>query len=252
MKIENNHIPMISTEITQAIFSISKCYPYIHNQLSEQHIHALGKRFSMMADAYILIAQLFHREPSSEEEMNRFNIYLNSYYMNIFGSLENLAWLIYFERIYPGIKLNKKYIYLFGEKFLQVCEKHGFLLKELNDTYLSWVRELKKKRDPIAHQVPLYIPYRVLRNENQRNEYNEIILLANRKAKEHDFDEYMNLMYKSRKVGEFVPMIWLVDSEEELLRFIDFRSIINSDIQKLIEILYNITKQLFPNNYEET
>lgn len=243
--LNDDFIPMITSEISEMLFTISKKYGSVKNRLSEQHIHALGRRYSMMSDAYIPIAQLFYRDPSSEEEMRQFNIYLNSLYINIFGSIENLAWLIYFECLYSKAKLSKKEIYLFGNKFIQTCKENGCSIENIKKENHNWIEDIKKRRDPIAHQVPLYVPFRVIRNDEQKKQYNQIIESANRKAIDGDFHAWTELINLSREIGDFIPKIWLVDSEEETLQFLDFKYLINIDMQTLNKIVRQVLVILF-------
>jgi hypothetical protein len=236
---------MLTSEITEMMFNVSKNYGKIRNKLSEQFIIGIGHRYSMMADAYVEIAQVFLRDPNSEQEQNYFNIYLNSLYINIFGTIENLAWLIYYEKIYPDKKPNKYSISIFKEKFIKICFNCGLDIANIKNDYDKWINEIKEKRDPIAHQVPLYVPFRIIRNDDQLNEYKRMEKLANEKALAGDTHGYMEIMYKAKKIGEFIPKIMLVDSESETLSFIDFKNVINNDILTLNKIVKIVMEKLY-------
>ncbi len=236
---------ILAIEISGMQYLVSQYYKYAKNKLSEQHILAIGKRYTMISVSYISIAQLYLREPESEDEMHHFNIYLNSLYINIFGILENLAWFIYYEKLYPEIKLDKRRISLFNKVFIDTCEKRDLKIQKLNDEYDGWVKDLKLKRDPIAHQVPLHVPYRVIVNAEQKEEYLRVEKIANEKLKSGDIHGFNEEMYIAHKIGEFIPKIWLVDSEAETMSFVDFRFLINGDIKNMNSIIKYVLNILF-------
>ena len=242
----NNKAPeMLTLQITEMMEFVAKHYFITKNKLAQQHIIAIGRRYSMMADAYVEIAQLFNREPDSEIEQRYFNIYLNSLYINIFGCIENLAWLLYFQIIYPMDKMGKFTITLFHEKLLSNCLKNGIYLSETKTEYVNWIKDLKTKRDPIAHQIPLYIPYRIITNEKQKSDYKEMEKEALSKANCGDTHGYIEIMSEARKIGEYIPRIWLVDSVKEDITFVPFKEIVNEDMIKLNGLVENIIGKIF-------
>lgn len=82
------------------------------------------------------------------------NIYINAFYIDIYGILDNLAWSIKEQFEISDIKpLN---ISLF-KKDLFKDESLNNLKLELDD-YKEWYEDFKKRRNPVAHRISLYIP----------------------------------------------------------------------------------------------
>jgi hypothetical protein len=231
---------LITDSISRMMHFVSGYYSRARSELSQQHIMAIGRRYSMMTDAYFEVAQLFFRGPDSDREQRYFNLYLNSLYINIFGSLENLTWMLYFEKIYEHQKLGKHQISLFRKELIRASLANGVDLSSQREKYYNWIRELKSKRDPIAHQIPMYVPFRVITNGEQRAEYFEMERLARQKLEDGDTHGWFEVMHEARKVGDFLPNIWLVDSVDESLRFVPFRQTVNGDMLIMNELVKEI------------
>jgi len=91
------------------------------------------------------------------------NSTINSTYLNFAGALDNAAWALAYDMgLKNGLSENdykhRKFIYLFGDKFLRaVSENEPTIAEELN-RFREWGQELKQHRDPAAHRIPMFIP----------------------------------------------------------------------------------------------
>lgn len=130
---------------------------------------------------YGLTRRLFHLRyitsrlaeilPNKSHDFSNFNdnddeidVLINALYINLTGILDNLAWVLV---EFYKLEIKKEKVGLFNKKFWQTCNN----LKDLQDSimtndYVEWHKELKSKRDPIAHRVPLYIPKKIGNKEN--------------------------------------------------------------------------------------
>lgn len=137
------------------------------------------------------------------------NIFLNSFYLNIFGALDNLAWAMQYEyAIVDGAtEANKKRnrISLFGKTFLRGLEKFENGISEPLTAHREWYQDLKKFRDPAAHRMPLYCPPRVVGPKHHKKYASANEKLLKQKYSE-DNSSYMDTLHELSMVGEFQPV----------------------------------------------
>ena len=137
------------------------------------------------------------------------NIYINSFYINLIGGLDNLAWVLHYElNLVDGASeksRKRQQISLFHKEFIKRLRKVDE--KMANDilTYKPWFEEIKEFRDPAAHRIPLYCPPGVITDEHQ-----DELEMARTEFENQDYsrnpDEYMNALHKVHSVGEFKAM----------------------------------------------
>lgn len=89
-------------------------------------------------------------------------VHLNSYYINIVGSLDNLAWALLYKLDIEGIDENKwkfqKLATLSNPDLGNLLiEKHFTILANLLAVLRGWILDLKEFRDPSAHRIPLLV-----------------------------------------------------------------------------------------------
>lgn len=120
------------------------------------------------------IIRLIHPEreqPLLQDQVEEAARDLNVIYINIRGALDNFAWLLVElfgeERTR---KLPPTQIGLFGEKFLR--DKNFTEVKTFINKYSGWNSELKKRRDPAAHRIPLSVPPALI-DEETRPEFDQ-------------------------------------------------------------------------------
>lgn len=91
----------------------------------------------------------------NEEERFEVNISLHSLFMNVFGILDNLAWVLSYEKNYG---LDKRDIGLFSNAYKSKLTD-GFKTYLYSDRMRNWhFIHLKEYRDSLAHRIPLYVP----------------------------------------------------------------------------------------------
>ncbi|WP_312404699.1 hypothetical protein [Brevundimonas sp.] len=95
-------------------------------------------------------------KPMVSEEVDVASRALNTIYINIRGSLDNLAWAVIEKN--GGLQkagLNPAEVDLFGRKFRKI-EAWKTLTEALSDM-ADWTQELARLRNPAAHQIPLAV-----------------------------------------------------------------------------------------------
>ncbi len=137
------------------------------------------------------------------------NIYLNSYYLNLLGAIDNLAWILQHEfnliEGATGANVKRNKIIIFGKDFgakLNVLDSN--LVAEL-ESYKKWFEVVKEFRDPAAHRMPLYCPPGIVTDKHVEN-YKQ----ASEKYAAQDYSvdstAFMEAMHEMAMVGEFKPV----------------------------------------------
>ncbi|CDX15167.1 conserved hypothetical protein [Mesorhizobium plurifarium] len=145
---------------------------------------------------------------------------LNDIYIHARGILDNYAWALIF-LFGEGVtaKLHQNDASLFGRKFLSLEILSDF--HKITTKYAAWNRELKERRDPVAHRIPLSVPPAMF-DEDDQSRYREITDLYNA-AQRQFFESIQNRLPQSeiesasaeveaindllQRIGKFVPLI---------------------------------------------
>lgn len=153
-----------------------------------------------------------------DEEKESLTISLQAFYINIYGALENLAWIWVLnyhnkngETSDPSPKqigFNKKYKLFRKSCSLKIIEKL--------DAYEVWYNGIENFRHALAHRIPLYVPP-AGHNEDERRRYNELVERINIALLDGNRGEVRKLQASMGKIGKFIPVIkhsWGENSDE--------------------------------------
>ncbi len=148
------------------------------------------------------------------------NIFLNAFYLNMLGALDNLAWTMQHEfSIIDGANESDKSrnsIGLFHIKFRNGLKRIDSETVDSLMQYDEWFSELKKFRDPAAHRMPLYCAPGVVTSEHQdRYKAAADKLLAQNYMK--DPSSYMDAQYGLSMVGNFQPIFTSFGESDDML-----------------------------------
>ncbi len=100
----------------------------------------------------------------STDELRDVDINLHAFCVNIFGLLDNLAWVLIHEKR-PAAKINKMGVGLYKEKTQEYLTEE--FSRYLNSERMKkWYAEyLTNYRDALSHRIPLYVPPKTLTPE---------------------------------------------------------------------------------------
>lgn len=210
--------------LTKATFKAEKLdHPHAYRHIKEGFI----QRHMMMQTARTSIYEAAKNVEGALPDTTRvrMNIYLNSFYLNLRGAVDNLTWALAYELslrddLDEDNKGSQYFCYLFGEKFLTALEDTSETLTDFLRPFREWFDELKELRDPAAHRIPLTFPGSVLLAEegeewqekhNKANVLSEKALKAREQGK-HDqaselLDESFSLQNEANAMGRFLPII---------------------------------------------
>jgi hypothetical protein len=183
----------------------------IAEQLSNQHAayymrFGAGRRLRMIFYAYREIVFTAHPDrdsPLSADEQRELSRDVNVLYMNIRGVLDNFAWCFLYEKEAGAINsLSRTDVDLFSAKFRKL-PAFSQIMQEIS-AHDDWNREVKERRDPVAHRIPLYIPPSML-TEEQAETYVALNNEANEAARNLAFHEFDFKTDQLSNIGTFCP-----------------------------------------------
>lgn len=153
------------------------------------------------------IAPLERKEKLLSYECADLNVHVNSWYVQLRGALDNLAWALHYEWKLLGqgdeknVRLRRK-CDLFGAEFRRAVRTSLPALADVIDRHASWAAGLKELRDPIAHRVPIYAVPGVAFNDDKAR-FDQLNEEAQAAAAAGDFDTFRDKMWEAQRVGTY-------------------------------------------------
>lgn len=115
-------------------------------------------------------------EPLDNETSLNAIIHINSLYVNLYGSIDNLAWTLAYEmNLFPksiNIESDKqliKKISLFKDSFQNKLPLNCHTYKNYLSSMKEWFDKISKYRHPSSHRIPLYIIPAILNESESKN-----------------------------------------------------------------------------------
>ncbi len=213
---------------------------------AEFALHGFTRRIKTMKrcidNIYEICPPNIERKPSWEE-LSDIVINLQSFILNVYGALDNLAWVWATEKRI----LNKKDMPLlntqigFSSKYNYIRESFSPAFKDYLNTLDKWFSHIEEFRHSLAHRIPLYVPpYTLSKEEIKRDqEIGKLKIIALRK---HKFDEYERLDAEQEALGKFTP--WMTHSFSEKSPQAVFHAQIIADWNTVIEIAKHFLEEL--------
>lgn len=124
--------------------------------------HGLGRRLKFIwlsVRSLISVSPPDRTEPMTSDEVATAARDLNVIYINIRGSLDNLAWSLPSLFEHAGT-INPMSVDLFSNAYLRKVGAH--VLVSTLDPFREWARDLAQRRNPAAHRIPLSVSPTVL------------------------------------------------------------------------------------------
>lgn len=142
------------------------------------------------------------------EDRHDLVINLQAFIANVYGALDNLAWMWVQEKNVlnkNGQPLTQTQIG-FGKKYAAFRESlPQDIIDYLNsDRQKAWFSYLEGFRHSLAHRIPLYVPPYVLTEEEMKVE-SELEAKKMPLLRTHQFDEYEKISEEIDALGKFVP-----------------------------------------------
>ncbi|MGH7030563.1 MAG: hypothetical protein ACREE9_01020 [Stellaceae bacterium] len=163
------------------------------------------RRLEMIWHAYsdlISTADPKRESPISYDESVRLMADLNLIYINIRGVLDNLSWALLHERGSDKISTNPRGVGIFLPCIVR-DRRFASIHAEIQE-HDAWDREVKRRRDPAAHQIPLVVASQFL-NQDQAEAYRKLEDELPSAFVARDWEAADAIMERQRDMGRFLP-----------------------------------------------
>ena len=167
------------------------------------------------------VANIFEIFPPSREiflnkhELGDVTINLHAFVINVYGILDNLAWVCALEGEFPNPDINKKQIGLFHKALKPYLPDKLAAYLEQGPT-LVWFNDYAKiYRDSTSHRIPPYIPPKKMTPEEGAR-YGDLYKESMKALhEEHDVDKFEMLEARIEAIGSTSSFFVLTLSGEE-------------------------------------
>ncbi|MEH2612898.1 hypothetical protein [Bradyrhizobium sp. AZCC 1693] len=179
----------------------------------------------------------------ARDELSNATINIQSFVFNLFGAIDNLAWIWMMEhgqKRDDGTPIRDTHVGLGpGNSSVRgtLSQEFQAYLSDLDD----WFRHIATLRHALAHRVPLYIPPYVIEAKDEAT-YRDFEVKMSQAASKEDFAEYDRLSSEQLKLGRFRP--WIQHSFEEKAKPIVFHAQMLSDFNVVDGIAHKMLLEL--------
>lgn len=201
----------------------------------EYLFHGAARRLGIIERCVENIYSIYPLERTellSYGELKDLDINIHAFFVNIFGLLDNLAWVLIHEK---RLKIDKKHIGLYMDK-TQECFDKKFREYLNSENMKKWHNVyLKNYRDALSHRIPLYVPPKTL-TPDQKNHAALIENQINDSIRARDYMAVDKLHDTDDKIGSPCPFFIHSISEEEN-KYIVFHAQVITDFKTVEEIV---------------
>lgn len=187
----------------ERVFEVDRASEYANHGFSRRIYTLVRCIESIFSIAYPEREQLFTHDERKDLEIN-----LQAFVFNVFGCLDNLAWVWVLEKNilnHDGSALSNHSI---GIRRTNRIVRQSFSeeFREYLDTLEQWFQHLDGFRHALAHRIPLYVPPYVVITEN-REEY-EVFELRKKEAwQNRQLDEFERLDEQQNYLKTYQPIM---------------------------------------------
>jgi len=175
----------------------------------------------------------------------RLTLFLNAYYLNVAGSLDNLAWALAYQHslidnIDEDQPKHRQFVQLLKKEFLaEIRKKNLEQLSVALEPFRAWYWAMREFRDPAAHRIPLSVPSS-LYSEADIKEYERL----DKEAAEHfakgERDRGKSLVWQSSQLGKYMPIFIAETSKIELYDLADQLNLDHRNWQEIVEAVFKM------------
>lgn len=183
---------------------LTEISPNLKNVSAKEYLeHGVCRRIRVLERSIERIYELFppnRRDKLTRDELADVQINLHAFVINLFGVLDNLAWVYVLEHSTEHAVGGRKGVGLYTKKTQEILPPN---LKEyLNrDSTKKWYESyVKNYRDALAHRIPLYIPPLIL-TDMEAKKWNELDDRKWQCIKNHKFSELEAIEHEIQSLG---------------------------------------------------
>lgn len=207
-------------------------------QTRDYMIYGVGRRLNILIYSLQTLIEIVHparEEPLTSDEGRAITRDLNVVYINLVGVIDNLAWAAFHQRAPNAIDLlGVPQIGLFTQALARTPELQP--LAQSLEEYRAWFRDMRGRRDPSAHRMPLYLPPAILGPE-QAAEHVRLGELGNEAIGRRDWGSWDEIMDQQQNLGRMSP-VFLHSPAGPLYRFYPT---VPEDVGQMIKVVRAVT-----------
>lgn len=217
---------------------------YMDAHAEEHAQHGFSRRLYTLIRAINLVFDLLPPELDAIPERDTVvdaTIAIQSFVLNTFGCLDNLAWIFVYEKGVTkpdGAALDPQSVSLGSKAVRAKFSKEFSAYIESRD---GWFKAIKGFRDALAHRIPLYVPPFIVTQE-VLGEYTRLERASGDAMRAGKFEEYDRLQEEQKKLGSFRP--WMTHSRTENARPIVFHPQLLADFNTVHEFGCKMLEEL--------
>jgi hypothetical protein len=168
--------------------------------------HGVGRRLGLLRTSYRSLVATIHPDrstPLSLDDVGLITRDLNVIYINLVGTMDNYAWCLLNEKDPSQSKqINPMKVGLFSAALSK--DVNLSILVPIQSDFDEWHRDLKTRRDPSAHRIPLAVPPAML-TLKEHAEYAALESQIGAAAQAKDFDRAEQLRVQQERLGTLLP-----------------------------------------------
>lgn len=235
--------------VPRKYYKLSRCYlnrKYVTTRALEYARHGLVRRVKILVRCIERVFDIL--QPSQEhlpagDELSNAAINIQAFVFNVFGSLDNLAWIWVAEKSITrsdGSSLANSMIGL-RKKNVIVRESFSSEFQAYLDHIEPWFHHIESLRHALAHRIPLYvIPYMV--PESKKEAFLEFDVLISDALERGDPDEADRLLDEQKRFVAFYP--YITHSFEEKAPTIVFHAQMLADLSTIDYLAWKMVEEL--------
>jgi len=219
---------------------------YNNARAKEYAAQGFSRRFATLTRCMENVFEILppdRTELPQKNELRDATINIQAFVFNVFGSIDNLAWIWVSEKELKGddgARIPNSYVGL-GKKNELVRNSFSADFREYLEKTDKWFEYLEDYRHALAHRIPLYVPpYSV--PEQDAEKYHELEALSDEAMKLGDDEEQERLLAEQEKLCKFIPCI--THSFEESAKPVDFHPQMLVDFNTVDELGRKMLEEL--------
>lgn len=173
----------------------------------------------------------------TKDELSDATINIQAFVFNVFGSIDNLAWMWVLEK---GLTIDRFEIGLRPKNAL-LRRSFSIEFQHYLGKFDEWFGYLENFRHALAHRIPLYIPPYMV-PKSAADKYKQLDLQMTEAFARLDFDAYERLSEEQERLGVFQPLF--THSYAEKSRSVAFHAQLLADFNTVVELGQNLLLEL--------
>lgn len=216
---KENHVYGVNNALLELISDALLMLGVVQFTKDAEHFLRFGvmRRLRMLMSSFRSFQSIIMPDrtvPLTQEQSDDVCRDLNAVYINILGLLDNYAWVMVHN---AGSATTRTARAMSIGLFKPIIAADPVLksVAQALSPYTAWEAEVKTRRNPAAHRMPLYVPPASYTPEDVA-EYERYEHLISTALRAQEFDKLSDLRAASRRIGTFVP-VFLHDPGEKVM-----------------------------------